>query len=244
MPYRAPLARLERVLFATAGALDIAIGITELLSTAPMEHRASAFQLLYRLWPPTFLLWPLAWVAVGVVLLGGAKRAFLARSGAFASAALFLVWAAGSGLSWWWSYGATLAATFAYVQVAVVLAICGVSVMSTENAVLLEHRLQDQVDALRERVERLDRARRERGMVLSWQGTDDEWSLLLAALWRACDQCQKQYPNHRNLCPPCREQTRDQRYLARLLAARRGLGRYYERPGVEPGVPSWRRVAR
>lgn len=160
MPYRAPLARLERVLFATAGVLDIAIGITELLSTAPMEHRASAFQLLYQLWPPTFLLWPLGWVAVGVVLLGGAKRAFLARSGAFASAALFLVWAAGSWLSWHWSYGATLAATFAYVQVAVVLTVCGVFVMSAENAVLLEHRLEDRIRALDERLDAMEHTRR------------------------------------------------------------------------------------
>lgn len=160
MPYRAPLARLERLLFASAGALDILIGITELLSTAPMEHRASAFQVLYRLLPPSLVLWPLAWVAVGLVLLGGAKRAVLARSGAFASAALFLVWAAGSGLSWWWSYGATLAATFAYVQVAVVLAVCGVFVMSAENAVLLEHRLEDRIRDLDARIDMLERERR------------------------------------------------------------------------------------
>lgn len=162
MPYRAPLARLERVLFASAGALDILIGVTEVLSTAPMEHRASAFQLIYRAWPLLMLLWPLAWVVVGLVLLGGAKRAYLARAGAFASAALFLVWAASSFLSWWNDYGATLAATFAYIEAALVLAVCGVFVMSAENAVLLEHRLEDRIRDLDGRIDTLERERQGR----------------------------------------------------------------------------------
>ncbi len=156
MNWRSPLSRLEARLLALSGVLHVGIGLAELLSAAPMEHRASAWQLIYRAVTFSMALWPLLWIVVGAVLTIGAWHVRVARFGAFASAALFAVWAVGSYLSWAWGYGATLSMVIALAYMVMIQLTAGLLVSSARVALLEQHRLVDQIAANRMRIERLE----------------------------------------------------------------------------------------
>jgi hypothetical protein len=154
--WRSPLTRLEARLLALSGVLHVGIGLAEAFSNEPMEHRASAWQILYRTVPFSLEVWPLLWVVVGVMLTFGAWHVRTARVGAFASAFLFAVWAVGSYLSWTWGYGATLSMSIALSYMVMIQLTAGLLVSSARVSLLLQHRLQDQIAAMGTRIERLE----------------------------------------------------------------------------------------